>query len=119
MQPGILQLVHGVRVQALDRLDADDALVLGLVGEHRRARDIADGVDAGDVGAAEPVGDDAAALGLDAELLEAEALDVADHADRRDGAIEFGVRPLALAVLDGRDDAVGTLRRARRPWRRS
>ena len=66
------------------RLDADDALVLGLVGEHRRAGDVADGVDAGDVGAAEAVGDDGAAVDLDAERLEPEALDVADDADRRD-----------------------------------
>ena len=42
-----------MRLEALDRLDADDALVLGLVREHRRAGDVADGVDAGHVGAVE------------------------------------------------------------------
>src|SRR5262249_27615393 len=31
-------LVHGMRLEALDRLGADDALVLGLVREQRRPR---------------------------------------------------------------------------------
>jgi hypothetical protein len=44
-----------------------------------------------------PVGDDAAALGLDAERLEAEALDIADDADRRDHPV--GGDRLRLAVL--------------------
>src|SRR3546814_1898689 len=45
---GDLLLLHRVDVvEAGDLLDADDALVLGLVGQHRRAGDVADGVDAG------------------------------------------------------------------------
>ena len=71
-----------------------DALVLGLVRQHRRAGDVADGVDAGHVGAAEPVDDDGAALDLHAELLEAEILDVADDADGGDQALD-GDRLLA------------------------
>src|SRR5688572_15863470 len=35
-------LVHRVRVESLDRLDADHALVLGLVRQHRRTGDVAD-----------------------------------------------------------------------------
>ncbi len=45
---GHAQLVQRMRVEPLDGLDADDALVLGLVGEHGRTGDVADGVDAGD-----------------------------------------------------------------------
>jgi hypothetical protein len=55
---GDLQLVHRCGLQALDGLDADDALVLGLVRQHRRAGDVADGVDARHVGAAVAVDDD-------------------------------------------------------------
>src|SRR5262245_65899874 len=40
-------LVHGMRLEALDRLDADDTLVLGLMREQRRARHVADGENAG------------------------------------------------------------------------
>ena len=93
---GDLELVERVRMLAGDRLDADDALVLGLVGEHRRPGDVADGVDAGDIGPADAVDDDAAALGLHAELLEAEILDIADDADGRDEPL--GRDHLRLAV---------------------
>ena len=116
---GDLELVEGVGVQALDGFDADDALVLGLVREHRRPGDVADGVDAGHVGAAEAVGDDDAALGLHAELLEAEVLDVADHADGRDHPLDGERLRAAFAVVDRRRDAVGLLVELRRPWRRS
>ena len=116
---GNLELVEGMRVEPLDGLDADDALVLGLVRQHRRPRDVADGVDAGHVGAAEAVGDDGAALGLHAELLEPEVLDVADHADGRDHALDGERLRAALAVVDGGGDAVGLLVELRRPWRRS
>ncbi|MGY3082320.1 hypothetical protein ACVWZZ_008728 [Bradyrhizobium sp. LM6.10] len=102
-------LVHGMRVQALDRLDADHAFMLGLVREHRGTRDVADGIDAGDVGVAVAVDHDDAAIGFDAELFEAEILDIADDADRRDHPLELGRDRLALAVVDGGDDAVGLL----------
>ena len=97
-----------MRMQALDRLDADHAFMLGLVRQHRRARDVADGVDAGHVGLAVAVDHDAAAVGLDAEFFEPEVLDVADHADRRDHPLELD-RLRLLAVVDGGDDAVGLL----------
>src|SRR5437870_9664704 len=48
-------LVHGMRFETLDRLDADDALVLGLVREQRRAGNVADGVDAGHIGTIERI----------------------------------------------------------------
>jgi len=74
-------LVHGMRMQALDRLDADHAFVLGLVRQHRRAGDVADGVDAGYVCLAERIDHDAAALGFNAELFEAQIFDIAGDAD--------------------------------------
>src|SRR5207253_6428552 len=95
-------LVHGMRMQALDRLDADHALMLGLVRQHRRARDVADGVDARHVGLAESIDRDGAALDLHAELFQAEIFGVADHADRRDDAVDRHGLRAALAVVDRR-----------------
>src|SRR5579859_3456316 len=57
-------LVHRMRLQSLDALDADHAFMLGLVREQRRAGNVADGIDAGHVGLAGAVDDDGAALGL-------------------------------------------------------
>src|SRR5262245_53455341 len=56
-------LVHGMRLEALDGLDADDALVLGLVREQRRAGNVADGVGAGGSGASERIDYEGAAVG--------------------------------------------------------
>ena len=96
-----------VRMQALDRLDA--ALMLGLVGQHRRTGDVADGIDARHVGLAVTVDHDNAAIDFDAELFEAEILDIADHADRRNHPLELDRLRLLLAVVDGRDHAVALL----------
>jgi hypothetical protein len=62
--------------------------MLGLVRQHRRAGDIADRIDAGNIGAAVAVGLDCAALDLHAECLEAKVLDIADHADGRDHPLD-------------------------------
>ena len=70
-----------MRMQALDRLDADDAFMLGLVREQRRPGDVADGVNARHVGFAHAVDDDVTALGLHAEFFQPEILDIADDAD--------------------------------------
>src|SRR3569832_226485 len=102
------RLVHRMRVETLDRIDADDALVLGLVREHRRAGDVADGVNAGHVRPAQAVGDDDAALGLHAKLLEAEILDIADDADGGDDAVYRDLLRLAVG-FDRRGDAVRLL----------
>ena len=100
------QLVHGMRMQPLDRLDADHRLVLGLVGQHRRAGDVADRVNALHIGPAEIVDDDAAAIGLHAERLEPDILDIADHADSRDHPIGGDRLLAALLVLDMGGDGV-------------
>ncbi len=50
------------------------AFVLGLVGEHRPAHDIADGVNARNIGGEMIVDDDAAALGRDADFFKAKAV---------------------------------------------
>src|ERR1700722_3373748 len=102
-------LVHRVRVQALDGFDADDALMLGLVRQHRRPRDVADGVNAGYVGLAIAVDHDAAAIGLDAELFHPEVFNIADHADGRNHPVDLDGLWLALAVVDGGDHAVAFL----------
>ena len=39
-------LVHRVLAQTLDGLDANNTFMLGLVRQHRRARDITDSIDA-------------------------------------------------------------------------
>ena len=74
--------------------------MLGLVREHGRPGDVADGIEAGDVGAADAVGDDEALLELDAQRLEAEPVDVADDADGGDQPL--GGDALALAVARAR-----------------
>ena len=74
-------------VEALDRLDADHAFMLGLVGQHRRARHVADGIDARHVGVAIAIDDDAALVGFDAEGFKAEVFDVADHTRGGDDAV--------------------------------
>ena len=75
------------------------------MGKHRRTRDVADGVNAGDVGAPEPVGDDEPLFDFYAQRFQAEAFDVADDADGGDEALGFDRLALAVAVLDGSVDA--------------
>ena len=53
-----------MRIQAGDILYTNDTLVLGLVGQHGRAGDVADGVNAGFGRAAVAVDDNAAPIGL-------------------------------------------------------
>ena len=115
---GDLRFVGRVRMQALDRLDADHALVLGLVRQHRRPRDIADGVEARHVGLAEAVDDDAAAIGLHTKCFEAKALDIADDTDRRDHPLGGDVLLVALVVFHGGGDAVRALHHLRHLGRR-
>ena len=81
-----------VRLLAGDRLDADHALVARLVGQPGRAGDVADRVDALDVGAAVAVGDDMAAVGLHAQRLEPDILGVGDDADGDDGVARSPAR---------------------------
>ena len=47
---GDLVFVHRVDVKALDGFNRKHALMLGLVREHGRASDIANGIDACDIG---------------------------------------------------------------------
>ena len=93
--------------QAGDLFDADHRLVLGLVREHRRPGDIADRIEAGDVGLAIAVDDDGAAVGLHAERFEAEVLDIALHADGRDHAVGGDLLDRAVLLLDMRGDRIG------------
>ena len=84
-----------------DDLGDDLALLGRLVREHHAADQIADRVDAGDVGAQVIVGDDEAALvDGDARGLEAEVLAVRAAADRDQDLV--GVDRRGLAVLRAR-----------------
>ena len=78
-----------------------DALVLGLVGEHRPAHDVADRVDARHIGREMVVDDDLAALHRDAERLEAEPLRVGTPADRdqHDVGLERRAAPPAAGSI--------------------
>ena len=98
-----------MRMQSLDRLDANDALMLGLVGKQRGTRDVADRIDARHVGFAGAVDDDHAALGFHAEFFQAEIFDVADDTDGGDDALDGKRLRAAFAVVDGRGNAVGLL----------
>src|SRR5262245_44731871 len=86
------RLVHRVRVEALDRLNAHDAFMLGLVGKHRRAGNIPDGVDAGNARPAKLVDDDGAPVGFYADFLQAKIFNVTDDPDGGDHALD-GKRP--------------------------
>ena len=90
-------VVHVARLSR-QHLGDGDALVLGLVGEHRPAHHVADGVDAGHVGREVVVDDDAAALGRDAGRFQAEAVRVGTP-PRRDQH-DIGEQVLARAARD-------------------
>ena len=84
-------LLHVERVDVVDAgdlLDADHALVARLVRQPGRADNVADGVDAGLAGAQPFVDHDMAAVDLDPGAFEADALDIADNADRQDHALD-------------------------------
>jgi len=83
-----------------DLLDAEDALGARHVGQGRPRNAIPNGAVPRNVGAVEVVHDDLAPVGGDADLLEADALQIGDHADgaQHDVRIEHF---LALGGLDG------------------
>ena len=67
-----------------------DAFLLGLMCEHRAGDDVADGVDAGDIGAQMRVDDNAAAIvPLDAGRVETEAVGKRHAPDRHQHAVGF------------------------------
>src|SRR3546814_14302207 len=67
-----------------DRRGGGDALVACLVREPRRRGDIADRPQPLDIGAAQAIGLDMAAFGVDFQCLEPDILGVGDTADRAD-----------------------------------
>src|SRR3954451_1170279 len=100
--------VHGMRLEALDRFDADNALVFGLVRKQRRPRYVADGVDARHTGTVERIDHDGPPLGFHADLFKAEILDVADNADGGDDALDIE-RLCPTFALEDRGHAIGLL----------
>ena len=71
-----------------DLLDAEHAFMACLMRKPGRTDHVADGVEAGDAGAAPFVDDDMALVDLDALLLETEPLDIAGDADGEDDAVD-------------------------------
>src|SRR5256885_16755190 len=93
-----------MRVQSLDCLHANDALMLRLVGKQRRASDIADGVNSRHAGAVERIDGYCTPSGLHADFFEAEILDIPGNADGGDDALGGERLHATFAVLDvGRD----------------
>jgi len=80
-----------------------------LVGQHGRSGNVADGVNTGYVGAAEPVGNNRAPIQLDIELFQPQILDIADNAHCRDHSIDSKGCGFAASFLYGRGDLVGAL----------
>ena len=94
-----------VHVASLPRqhLGERDAFVLRLVGQHRPADDVADRIDPRNVGGVMRVDHDLAALGLDADRLEAEALGERAPANRDQHDVGLdrlrARRPLAGSIV--------------------
>ncbi len=80
--------------------------MLGLVRQHRRPGDVADGPDALDVGGAVFVDDDRTALGLHADGFEANTLDVALDANGRDQLVAADLLLGAVLELHMSDNTV-------------
>ena len=89
----MFQVSNGCGFMPRDRLDADHALVARLVRQPGRAGDVADRINALDIGAGIAVHQDMAAVGLHAERLEADILAIGDDADRDDGVARNPPRP--------------------------
>src|SRR5580704_13713601 len=98
-------------VLAGDLLDADNALMAGLVRKPWRACKVADGIHARFAGAAVFVDHHVPAIDLHAGAFKAEIFHVANDTDGRDHAIHRDVLALA-AGLDGDGDVVLALLRA-------
>ena len=91
-----------------DFLDADHRLMHRLVGEPRRADEIADRVDAFDAGLEPLVDHDMAAIDFDAlDGIEAAVLDVAGDADRENDFLGRDGLRLGLAALHRLDGGGG------------
>ena len=95
-------LVDRLRVEPGDVLGDEDALLEAAVGELQPGHDVADGVDALDVGAAALVGEHEAAVHGDALLVVAEP--VGDRAAADGDEQQLGLDH--VAALDGDGDAV-------------
>src|SRR5271166_432437 len=102
-------LVHRVRLQALDRLYAQDALMLGLVCQQRWASHVPDGINPPHAGTIERIDNNRATPCLYANLFEAEILDISGHPDGGDRSLEVERLHPALSVVDGCADSIGFL----------
>src|SRR5690348_9671905 len=92
---------------ARDLLRDDHAFMHALMREPWRADEIADGPDAGNAGGAPYVDDDMRLLDLDAGLLVAVVLHIADDADGQDDAVDRQRFGLAVPCLQRCGNIVG------------
>src|SRR5207237_7068832 len=100
-------VIHDADLAGEDLGDGN-ALVLGLVGEHRARRDVADRVDAGDAGLEVMIDFDLAAL-VEGEtgLFKVEAVGVGPAADRDEDGVRLDrLASAARGGLDGQGDAI-------------
>ncbi len=89
-----------MNVGSRDLLDADDAFMLCLMGEHRGPATAVRSHRGTHIGLAVAVDDDAAAIGLHAERFEAKVLDIALHADGGDQTVRGDRLDLAILRFD-------------------
>src|SRR3954454_21310094 len=97
-----------MRTQALDGLDAYNALVLGLVGKQWRPRHVADRIDPIHVRAIEGIYDNSAAFRLDAQPFQAKIFGIASHSNGRDHALDRERLCPSLPALDRSGDVFST-----------
>ena len=88
------------------RLDADDPFMLGLMGEHGRASDIADRIEPGNIGAPATVRGNNSMFDFDAERLKPEIFDIACDADSRDQALRLHSPRHAIGIFQRGGNAV-------------
>src|SRR5262252_8653200 len=98
-----------MRLEALDGLDTDDALMLRFVGEQRRTGNVADGINAANIGAAITVDLDGAAVDFDAKPFKAKIFYITGDADCRNDAFDGMCLGTAFAIIYGRCNAIGLL----------
>ena len=100
------RLRNRTRIETLDRLDAEDPLVFGLMGEHGRASDVANGINLRHIGAPHSIRNNNSPLDLHAERLKPKVFDIASNADRGNHALGFQGPRRAGALFNGGHDAI-------------
>ena len=112
-------LIHRMRLETGNLLNTNGTFMLGFMGQHRRTGNVANRIDAFDIGATIFINDDAATVGFDAKLFKAEILDIALNTNSRNDTVGLDDFSLAALFLDGSLNSIAALLDARPPWLRS